>query len=118
MRLDDEPLAAPFERFAHGPSDAGVRGVDVDVIDPPAFRGVYELGRHPVVFLDEAAFQYYGRMKTDRQKAWQDYLRLCRAGGTRGYFELLEVGDLLNPFQDGAVAASVGHVIEELQSRY
>ncbi len=78
---------------------------------------------YPFYYIDYAlaqmcAFQYYGRMKTDRRKAWQDYLRLCRAGGTRGYFELLEVGDLLNPFQDGAVAASVGHVIEELQSRY
>ena len=78
---------------------------------------------YPFYYIDYAlaqmcAFQYYGRMKTDRPKAWADYLRLCRAGGTRGYFELLEVGDLLNPFRDGAVAASVGHVIEEIKERY
>ena len=64
------------------------------------------------------AFQYYGRMKTDRAAAWADYLRLCRAGGTKGYFELLELGDLLNPFRDGTVAASVGHVVEEIRERY
>ncbi len=64
------------------------------------------------------AFQFYGRAKEDRTKAWQDYLRLCRAGGTKGYFELLEVGDLLNPFRDGTVAASVGHVIEEIREKY
>ena len=64
------------------------------------------------------AFQYYGRMKTDRAQAWQDYLRLCRAGGTRGYFELLEIGSLLNPFRDGTVAASLGHVVEEIRERY
>ena len=64
------------------------------------------------------AFQYYGRMKQDPKAAWADYLRLCRAGGTKGYFELLEEGRLLNPFREGAVEASVGHVIEELRSRY
>lgn len=63
-------------------------------------------------------FQFYGRAKQDRAAAWADYLRLCRAGGTKGYFELLEVGNLLNPFRDGAVAASVGHVIEEVEKRY
>ena len=64
------------------------------------------------------AFQYYGRMKEDREAAWADYLRLCRAGGTKGYFELLEIGGLLNPFREGTVEKACGHVIEELRSRY
>ena len=64
------------------------------------------------------AFQYYGRMKEDRQAAWEDYLRLCRAGGTKGYFELLEIGNLLNPFRDGTVEKSTAHVIEEIRRRY
>lgn len=78
---------------------------------------------YPFYYIDYAlaqmcAFQYYGRMKENRDVAWQDYLRLCRAGGTKGYFELLEVGGLLNPFRDGTVEKSVGHVIEELRRRY
>ena len=78
---------------------------------------------YPFYYVDYAlaqmcAFQYYGRMKENRPQAWQDYLRLCRAGGTKGYFELLEVGGLLNPFRDGTVEKSVGHVIEELRGRY
>ena len=64
------------------------------------------------------AFQYYGRMKEDRKAAWEDYLRLCRAGGTKGYFELLEIGNLMNPFRPGTVEKSVGHVIAELRERY
>ncbi len=64
------------------------------------------------------AFQYYGRMKEDRKAAWEDYLRLCRAGGTKGYFELLETGGLLNPFREGAVEKSTAHVIEEIRRRY
>ncbi|MBR6954526.1 MAG: M3 family oligoendopeptidase [Clostridia bacterium] len=78
---------------------------------------------YPFYYIDYAlaqmcAFQYYGRMKEDRAAAWQDYLTLCRAGGTKGYFELLETGRLLNPFRDGTVEKSVGHVIEELRRRY
>ena len=64
------------------------------------------------------AFQYYGRMKENRKTAWEDYLRLCRAGGTKGYFELLETGHLLNPFRDGTVEKSTAHVIEEIRRRY
>lgn len=64
------------------------------------------------------AFQYYGRMKEDRKAAWEDYLRLCRAGGTKGYFELLETGNLLNPFREGTVQKSVDHVLKEIRERY
>ena len=64
------------------------------------------------------AFQYYGRMKENRKAAWEDYLRLCRAGGTLGYYELLERGGLLNPFREGTVEKSTGHVIEEIRRRY
>ena len=78
---------------------------------------------YPFYYIDYAlaqmcAFQYYGRMKTDRAGAWEDYLRLCRAGGTKGYFELLKEGALLNPFEEGTVEKSVGHVIEEIRQRY
>ena len=64
------------------------------------------------------AFQYYGRMKENREAAWTDYLRLCRAGGTKGYFELLETGNLLNPFREGTVEQSTAHVIDEIHRRY
>ena len=64
------------------------------------------------------AFQYYGRMKEDRAAAWADYLRLCKAGGTKGYFELLEIGNLLNPFREGTVEKATAHVIDEIMKLY
>ena len=78
---------------------------------------------YPFYYLEYAlaqmnAFQYYGRMKEDREGAWRDYLTLCRAGGTKGYFDLLEVGKLMNPFREGTVEKSVRHVIAELRERY
>ena len=57
-------------------------------------------------------------MKEDRKAAWEDYLRLCRAEGTKGYYELLEIGNLLNPFKEGTVEKSTAHVIEEIEKRY
>ena len=78
---------------------------------------------YPFYYIDYAlaqmcAFQYYGRMRENRPQAWQDYLRLCRAGGQKGYFELLREGSLLNPFHEGTVEKSIGHVLEEIAGRY
>lgn len=57
-------------------------------------------------------------MKEDRSAAWEDYLRLCKAGGTKGYFELLEIGNLLNPFKEGTVEKATRHVIDEIMKLY
>ena len=55
-------------------------------------------------------------MKNDPEAAWQDYLRLCKAGGSLGYFDLLKVARLSNPFVEGNVEKAVRHVIDELNS--
>lgn len=60
------------------------------------------------------AFQFYLRMLDDQPAAWADYLRLCRAGGSRGYFELLKIGNLENPFAEGTVEKAVSAVAREL----
>lgn len=63
------------------------------------------------------AFALYGRMKEDPDRAWQDYLTLCRAGGSRPYGELLALAKLPSPFTEGMVAGAVGHVIREIEER-
>ena len=60
------------------------------------------------------AFQFYGRMKADREAAWQDYCRLCRAGGSMGYFQLLELAGLTVPFKQDAVKEIMSGILEEL----
>ena len=56
----------------------------------------------------------YKRQRQDRRQAWKDYYRLCCAGGSKGYFELLELAGLSNPFHAGSVAKAVCGVVEEL----
>lgn len=77
---------------------------------------------YPFYYVDYAlaqmcAFQYYDRMKTDRAAAWADYYRLCQAGGSRGYFELLGVGKLDNPFREETVRRVVSSVMADLEAQ-
>lgn len=60
------------------------------------------------------AFEFYGKMKENRELAWEKYYKLCEAGGSKGYFELLELAGLSNPFQEGTVEKIVKKMEEEL----
>lgn len=60
------------------------------------------------------AFEFYGRMKKDRKEAWEDYYRLCQAGGSLGYFALLKPAHLSNPFEEGTVEKIVRSLEEDL----
>lgn len=60
------------------------------------------------------AFQYYVGMKKDRDKTWADYLKLCKAGGSEGYFKLLEIGRLDNPFKEETIKKVAENIMAEL----
>lgn len=49
------------------------------------------------------AFQFWSKNREDKEKAWEDYLRLCKAGGSRSFLELVELANLKNPFKDGTI---------------
>ena len=76
---------------------------------------------YPFYYVDYAlaqvcAFQFYGRMKQDHKSAWESYLTLCKAGGSKGYFNLLRLAKLDIPFEEGSVEKAVRHVIDELNA--
>lgn len=75
---------------------------------------------YPFYYVDYAlaqicAFQYYAMMKADNDAAWESYLSLCRAGGSRGYFELLEYAGLKKPFDEETVKGAVETVVTSLR---
>jgi M3 family oligoendopeptidase len=77
----------------------------------------------PFYYIDYAlaqmgAFHFYVLSRKDPEKAWKDYLRLLRAGGTKGYFELLALAGIPNPFEDGTVEKCAGPVIREVLEAY
>ncbi|HEX3009735.1 MAG TPA: M3 family metallopeptidase, partial [Bacteroidales bacterium] len=56
------------------------------------------------------AFQFWIKSREDREKAWQDYLRLCKAGGSQSFLELVKLANLRNPFEEGCIRAIIGPV--------
>lgn len=59
------------------------------------------------------AFQYWVKFNSgDRKKAWNEYLHLCKAGGSKPFLELLKEGNLQSPFEDSTIEA----VIEPIEN--
>jgi oligoendopeptidase F len=44
----------------------------------------------------------------DRDKALNDYLRLCKAGGSKSFLGLVETAHLTSPFEDGCLKSFMG----------
>jgi M3 family oligoendopeptidase len=60
------------------------------------------------------AFQFWLKDEEDHEKAWADYVRLCRAGGSKGFLELVTLAGLENPFLDGVMEKIAAKVAERL----
>ena len=74
---------------------------------------------YPFYYIDYAlaqmgAFQFLGKIKENKEAAWADYYKLCLAGGTKGYFELLEYANLKNPFNEETIKEITENVMEEI----
>ncbi|SES69346.1 M3 family oligoendopeptidase [Anaerobranca gottschalkii] len=64
--------------------------------------------KNPFYYIDYTlaqicAFQFWKKAKTDREGAWQDYLTLCKAGGSMSFVKLVELANLKSPFEEGCV---------------
>lgn len=55
------------------------------------------------------AMEFKKRYAEDRDKAWADYLALCKAGGSRSYLGLLKVANLRVPFEEGGVKEAMSY---------
>lgn len=58
------------------------------------------------------AMEFWSKARSNREQAWQDYLRLCQAGGSRSFLGLVELADLHNPFVDGTIKHIVAPISE------
>lgn len=60
------------------------------------------------------AMEFWKKDREDHGKAWADYLKLCRCGGSRSYLETLRHAGVSNPFEPGSVERAIGAAREEL----
>lgn len=111
----ENPQATPVERRAKW-REIEKKNMPYKVYDNDDFmeRGGFwfkqgHIFESPFYYIDYTlaqmcAYQFWIKAQEDRQKAWEDYYRLCKEGGKRAFLALLEVGRLENPFKEGTIA--------------
>ena len=60
------------------------------------------------------ALQFYSRTLEKDPEAWNDYIRLCKLGGTSSFLQLVKAGNLKSPFEDGCLKSVVKNMENEL----
>ena len=61
------------------------------------------------------AFQFWLLDEKDHDLAWSNYLRLCKAGGSGSFLELVELAGLESPFNPGVIESVAARVSERIQ---
>ena len=62
------------------------------------------------------AFQFWIKSQENREKAWDEYLALCKLGGSKPFFELMKAANLKNPFEQGTIASVIPKIRDFLES--
>lgn len=62
------------------------------------------------------AFQFWKKALENREQALEDYLRLCRAGGSKSFLGLVETANLISPFEDGCLESFMGVIDNWLEN--
>lgn len=62
------------------------------------------------------AYQFYVKDLENHEKAWKDYMNLCKAGGSKSFLSLLELADLKSPFEEGTLKSVMGIFDEKLEA--
>ena len=55
-------------------------------------------------------------MQVDRVKGWQDYLNICRIGGTKSFLDIVKYANLRSPFEKDCVSSVIESIDAYLQS--
>ena len=63
------------------------------------------------------AMEFKKKMATDKAACWQDYMTLCKVGGSLGYLDTLKAANLAVPFEKGGVKRAISYAIEILSKQ-
>ncbi len=73
---------------------------------------IYEM---PFYYIDYClaqicAFQFWKKAEANREEALEDYIKLCAAGGSQSFLDLVKYANLASPFEEDTVKSMVGEV--------
>lgn len=63
------------------------------------------------------AFQFWIKLHEENPNAWSDYMKICKCGGTKSFLGIVEEGDLVSPFADGALKSIVKKLDDWLEKQ-
>ncbi|WLD94792.1 M3 family oligoendopeptidase [Alkalihalobacillus sp. AL-G] len=77
--------------------------------------------RTPFYYIDYTlaqicALQFWKKASEDRSAAWENYLILCKQGGSKSFTALMEVAKINSPFEDGCIESIINDIEEWLDS--
>ncbi len=89
--------------------------------DGGIWQGQLHIYQMPFYYIDytlaqTCAFQFWIKNEIDKNAAWNDYLRLCRAGGSLSFTKLVELAKLKSPFKDGCLEEVVDYANKWLKT--
>jgi oligoendopeptidase F len=89
--------------------------------DGGIWQGQLHIYQMPFYYIDytlaqTCAFQFWIKNEKDKKAAWNDYLRLCRAGGSLSFTKLVELAKLKSPFKDGCLEEVVDYANKWLKT--
>ena len=99
--------------------------IDYDGMDYLERGGFWQRQAHifrsPFYYIDYClaqlcAFQFWSKSQKDFKAAWQDYLRLCQAGGSDSFLGLVKLANLESPFESGVMEPLFKEVEQYLNS--
>ena len=64
------------------------------------------------------SYQFWLRFKNNRKEAWEDYLKICKLGGSQSFLEILKAGNLESPFEEVTINLVASKIKEYLNSIY
>lgn len=124
----ENPEASPADRKAKWSELEKIYLPDrnYDDLSYPLKGGIWQGQLHiyqmPFYYIDytlaqTCAFQFWIKADENREQAWQDYLRLCKVGGSMPFTQLVDVANIKSPFIDGTLKQIAGHVYNWLECR-
>ena len=63
------------------------------------------------------AMEFKKKMSEDKAACWQDYMTLCKIGGSLGYRDALKAANLAVPFEKGGVKRAISYAVSLLNEK-
>ncbi len=86
------------------------------------WQGIMHIFAVPFYMIDYTiaqvcAFQFWVWSQDNKEAAWENYVKLCKAGGSKSFLDLLDLVNLQNPFTKGTldqVIPKISHYLDNI----